>query len=473
MLVFSKTAAYRHESIAAGVLAVRELGAQGGFAVDATEDASEFTPENLTRYRAVVFLNSSGDVLNDRQKEAFQAFIRGGGGLAAVHQGVTTLDKWPWYVDLVGGVKFGGHPKIQQATCRCEDRGHPASEDLPDSWSWTDEWYNYVPSPRPNVRVLITVAEDSYQGGTMGKDHPISWYREAEGGRVWCTGFGHTKEGYAQPFLRKHLAGGIRYAAGLEPAARTEPRADGSRLDPQAKSFLAKMKASGAPGFETLPVAQARQNFLAMAELAGPAEAVAKVEDRNLPNGRRVRIYTPEGTGPKPALVYFHGGGWVLGSPETMDRPCRRLARASGCVVVSVDYRLAPEAHFPEPALDCYDATAYVARNAGVLGVDAARIAVGGDSAGGNLAAAVTLLARERKGPALAFQLLIYPVTNHVFDTSSYRAFGQGYGLTGSAMRWFWDQYLARPEDGAQPLASPLLADLRGLAASHGVDRRV
>ena len=242
VLVFSKTAAYRHEAIATGVTAVRDLGREGGFVVDATEDDAAFTPDNLARYRAVVFLNSSGDVLDDRQKAAFQGFIRGGGGLAAVHQGVTTLDKWPWYVALVGGVKFGGHPEVQQATCRREDRNHPATRELPDSWSWTDEWYNYTPRPRSGTHVLITVAEDSYHGGTMGKDHPISWYHEAEGGRVWCTGLGHTKEGYARPLLRKHLLGGIRYAAGLAPASVAGPNVSDRRPDPQAQAFLEKMK---------------------------------------------------------------------------------------------------------------------------------------------------------------------------------------------------------------------------------------
>jgi acetyl esterase len=463
VLVFSKTTAYRHDAIASGVTCVRELGAEGGFAVDSTEDSAAFTPDNLAHYRALVFLNSSGDVLDDRQKEAFQGFIRGGGGLAAIHQGVTTLDKWPWYVALVGGVKFGGHPEVQQATCHREARDHPATKELGDSWSWTDEWYNFVPNPRPRTHVLITVDESSYKGGNMGKDHPISWYHEAEGGRVWCTALGHTKEGYTLPLLRKHLLGGIRYAAGLAPAGSADATADDRRLDPQARAFLEKMKNSGAQGFETLPVAEARKNFLAMRELAGPPEAVEKIEDRAIPDGPRVRIYTPAGPGPKPALVYFHGGGWVLGSPDTMDAPCRRMARASGCVVVSVDYRLAPEAHFPKPLEDCYAATSYVAGHAASFGVDAGRIAVGGDSAGGNLAAAVTLMARQRGGPALAFQLLVYPATNHAFDTASYRAFGQGYGLTEAAMRWFWAQYLARPEDGQMPLASPLRADLHGL----------
>ena len=463
VLVFSKTAAYRHDAIATGVTAVRELGAEGGFVADVTEDAATFTPENLARYRAIVFLNSSGDVLDDQQKKAFQGFIHGGGGLAAIHQGVTTLDKWPWYVALVGGVKFGGHPQVQQATCRCEVRDHPATKELPDSFTWTDEWYNYTPRPRSGTHVLITVAEDSYHGGTMGKDHPISWYHEAEGGRVWCTGLGHTKEGYALPLLRKHLLGGIRYAAGLAPAGAADPKAGERRPDPQARAFLEKMKDSGAAGFETLPVEEARKRYLAMCELAGPPEAVDKVDDRTLPGGTRVRVYTPAGPGPKPALIYFHGGGWVLGSPETIDAPCRRLANASGCVVVSVDYPLAPEHHFPKPLDDCYAATAYIAGHAASFGVDARRIAVGGDSAGGNLAAAVAIMARDQGGPALAFQLLIYPVTDHAFDTSSYRAFGKGYALTETAMRWFWSQYLAHPDQGDKPLASPLRADLHGL----------
>jgi acetyl esterase len=463
VLVFSKTAAYRHESIPAGVAAVHELATHGGFEVDSTEDGKVFTAVNLTKYRAVVFLNSSGDVFDDQQKQALQGFIRGGGGLAAIHQGITTLDKWPWYVALVGGVKFGGHPQVQQAACRCVDRVHPAVKELADSWSWTDEWYNFTPNPRPRVHVLVTVDESSYKGGAMGDDHPISWYREAEGGRVWCTGLGHTKDGYAQPLLRKHLLGGIRYAAGLEPASPADAKASADRLDPQARVFLENMNKGGAQGFETLAVNDARKQFLGMNELAGAPEAVEKVEDRLLPGGPRVRIYTPAGPGPKPALVYFHGGGWVLGSPETIDGPCRRLANASGCVIISVDYRLAPEHHFPIPLDDCYAATSYVAGHAASFGIDARRIAVGGDSAGGNLAAAVTLIARDRRGPALAFQLLVYPVTDHAFDTPSYRAFGDGHGLTTAAMRWFWGQYLARSEDGEKPLASPLRADLAGL----------
>ncbi len=225
VLVFTKTAGFHHDAIPSGVAAVRELGREGGFAVDATDDAAVFTSENLARYRAIVFLNTSGEMLDERQKTAFQEFIRGGGGLAAVHQGITSLQKWPWYVALVGGVKFAGHPAVQEATCRREVSDHPATKSLPDSWAWADEWYNFDLNPRPRTHVLLTIDESSYRGGTMGKDHPVSWYHESEGGRVWCTALGHTSEGYTRPVLRQHLLGGILYAAGLAQAtAKTDKR---------------------------------------------------------------------------------------------------------------------------------------------------------------------------------------------------------------------------------------------------------
>jgi acetyl esterase len=196
---------------------------------------------------------------------------------------------------------------------------------------------------------------------------------------------------------------------------------------------------------------------------------LTKVEDRKLADGLRVRVYTPSDPAPKPALVYFHGGGSVLGAPETIDAPCRRLTNASGCVVVSVDYRRAPEHHFPAPAEDCYAATRYVAEHAEGFGVNPRRIAVGGDSAGGNLAAAVALMARDRGGPSLAFQLLVCPVTDYSFDSPSYRTFGRGYTLTEAAMRWYWAP--SEPEigsaraspslKGAIPPGQPMTQDVR------------
>ena len=235
-------------------------------------------------------------------------------------------------------------------------------------------------------------------------------------------------------------------------------------LDPQAKEFLDMLAATRFPGFESMPIPVARALFLTRRDLGGPPVPVDQVGDRLLPGNIPARVYTPAGPGPKPVLLYFHGGGWVLGGLDTVDAPCRRLANAAGCVVVSVDYRLAPEHKFPIPAEDCYTATRHVAENAAAFGADRDRIAVGGDSAGGNLAAAVTIMARDRGGPRLSFQLLIYPATDFAFDTPSYRAYAEGFGLTRKAARWYWSQYLPRPEDAANPLASPLRAqDLRNL----------
>jgi type 1 glutamine amidotransferase len=209
LLVFSKTAGYRHESIPAGVEALREL-----FPLDATEDADAFTADNLARYRAVVFLNTSGTILDTGQKAAFEAYIRGGGGFAGVHGAADTEYDWPFYNDLLGA-HFAAHPEIQPAVVRVEDRTHPATAELGETWSRTDEWYDFRTNPRPKVHVLLRLDESSYTGGTMGADHPHAWYRPYGRGRSFYTAGGHTVEAYAEPAFRAHLAGGIRYAAGL------------------------------------------------------------------------------------------------------------------------------------------------------------------------------------------------------------------------------------------------------------------
>lgn len=227
------------------------------------------------------------------------------------------------------------------------------------------------------------------------------------------------------------------------------------------------------PGLEMLPPpAELGAPGLRAAMAATPAAPIEKepvhaTRDLEVPGpaGRlRVRLYYPVAADKLPLVVFFHGGGFVLCDIETHDPLCRSLARASGCAVASVEYRLAPEARFPEPLEDCYAATRWLVANAGELGLDETRVAVSGDSAGGALAAAVTLLARERGGPRLSHQALLCPVTDAACDTASMRELARGYWLTRDIMQWFWACYLPGPEHGTNPLASPLrAADLSGL----------
>jgi acetyl esterase len=236
-------------------------------------------------------------------------------------------------------------------------------------------------------------------------------------------------------------------------------------IDPEVQIILDQLAAVGGPAITEQTVEQVRTMFEAMAALSADAEPVAVVEDRTIPGPGGtipIRVYRPA-PGLLPALVYFHGGGWVIGGITTHDTTCRALANRVGCVVVSVDYRLAPEHPFPAAADDACAATVWVAEHARDLDVDPARIAVGGDSAGGNLAAVVALMARDRHGPGLAFQLLVYPVTDCGLDTASYDANAEGYLLTRDAMRWFWNHYCPG-DDRMQPYASPLQAgDVAGL----------
>jgi acetyl esterase len=236
------------------------------------------------------------------------------------------------------------------------------------------------------------------------------------------------------------------------------------QLDPQMRAVLDQAAAAGGKPFHQMTPAEARQAIDTLfAAFRGTPVNVGKVEDRKIPGPAGpipIRIYTPAGNGPFGALVYFHGGGWVIGNIETHDATCRQLTAGAGCVTVSVDYRLAPEHKFPAGPEDCYAATKWVAENAGALNVDQNRLAVGGDSAGGNLAAAVALMARDRGGPKLAFQLLIYPATDCANNTPSQHEFAQvsrDYLLSRADMEWFWGHYLG-PNDKTNPIACPALA---------------
>jgi acetyl esterase len=238
-------------------------------------------------------------------------------------------------------------------------------------------------------------------------------------------------------------------------------------LDPQVQQLLDRYAALGIRPVNELTPAEARAQMTLRQVPPEARPSVARVFDRTIPGPAGpipIRVYAAGEDTLLPVVAFFHGSGFVVGGLESHDAICRALARASGCLIASVDYRLAPEHPYPAAAEDCYAATQWIAENAAELGGDGTRLAAAGDSAGGNLAAVVPLMARDRSTPPIAFQLLIYPVLDHRFETPSYRENSTGYGLTREAMHWYWQQYLPDPAHGAEPYASPLRAeDLRGL----------
>jgi acetyl esterase len=240
-------------------------------------------------------------------------------------------------------------------------------------------------------------------------------------------------------------------------------------LDPQCRAFLDMLAGAGGKPIEQLPVEEARLVSMALIDFGGPEEPVSRVENRSIPGPAgplAIRVYRPVLDNTLPALLFFHGGGFVICNLDSHDRQCRSLANKAGCVVIAVDYRLAPEHKYPAAVEDAYAATKYVAEHAADFGIDPTRIAVGGDSAGGNLATVVALLSRDRGGPRLRFQLLIYPVVDLEDDNDpSMQEFGHDHFLTLEAMAWFTENYLPGPQAAREPSASPLYAsDLRGLA---------
>ncbi len=221
VLVFSKTAGFRHASIPDGIAAVKQLGAANNFSVDATEDAAAFTDANLKQYQAVIFMSTTGDVLNDVQQGAFERYIKAGGGFVGVHAASDTEYDWPWYGELVGAY-FSKHPTgTPVGTIKIEDSSHPSTNSLPLTWTREDEWYNFRTNPRMNVHVLASLDEASLKdgGGEMNGDHPVIWYHDFQGGRSWYTALGHTKESYSDPLFLISLLGGIDYAAGVSGVA--------------------------------------------------------------------------------------------------------------------------------------------------------------------------------------------------------------------------------------------------------------
>jgi acetyl esterase len=235
------------------------------------------------------------------------------------------------------------------------------------------------------------------------------------------------------------------------------------KLTPEARALFEKNDALGLPPLESLSPAEARlrarQNS---ARSAGEPVVLQRVEDFTVPGPAGsipVRLYADASGGAQPCRVYFHGGGYVVCDLDTHDSVCRWIAKESGAIVIAVDYRLAPEHRFPAALEDCHAATVWVCQNAGRLGVDPERVAVGGDSAGGNLATVISMRCRDAGGPKLALQVLVYPVTNCTsFDTASYREFAEGYHLTRGLMDYFVEHYFAAPEDRSNPEASPCFA---------------
>lgn len=212
VLVFSKTAGFHHESIPVGIAAIKQLGEQNNFTVDTTTNAEKFTSENLKQYAAIIFLSTTGDVLNEQQQKAFEQYIKSGKGFVGVHAATDTEYDWPWYGNLVGAY-FKSHPAQQEAVLNVIDPNTIATKHLPAEWKRKDEWYNFKWIAE-GLHILIKIDETSYKGGENNNNHPMVWYHDFYGGRAFYTELGHTDESFADPLYLKHLLGGIQYALG-------------------------------------------------------------------------------------------------------------------------------------------------------------------------------------------------------------------------------------------------------------------
>ena len=210
VLIFSKTNGYRHQSIPVGIEAIKKMGLENKFTVDATEDSLAFTDDNLAKYNAIIFLNPTLNVLGEEQQKAMENYIHKGGGFVGVHAATDCEYNWPWYVKMVGA-SFLSHPAQQVAKINVVDKNNKATKHLPNPWERKDEWYNFK-SMNPDVKVLLKIDETSYTGGKNGDNHPMAWYHKYDGGRAFYTALGHTNESYSEPAFLKHLLAGIKYA---------------------------------------------------------------------------------------------------------------------------------------------------------------------------------------------------------------------------------------------------------------------
>lgn len=211
VLVFTKTEGYRHASISNGLDLLGDLAVDNNFEITATEDSGMFNSDQLAGFDLVIFLNTTGDILDNSQQQAFEAYMKNGGSFMGVHSATDTEYDWPWYGQLVGAY-FDGHPEVQQAIIKIKAPSHPSAKHLDAQWNHRDEFYNFRDFDASKFTVILEMDESSYEGGTMGSFHPIAWYGEVQGGKVFYTGLGHTEEAYSDPEFRKHIAGGIEYS---------------------------------------------------------------------------------------------------------------------------------------------------------------------------------------------------------------------------------------------------------------------
>lgn len=212
VLVFSKTAEFRHESISSGIQLFEKLAIEHELDITFTEASNRFNTDNLKQFKVIVFLNTTGDVLNDDQQKAMELFIQNGGGYLGIHAAADTEHDWPWYGKLVGAY-FKDHPNdpnVRSAEMTCLNKDHLCCKHLPNRWKRTDEWYNYK-NINPDVNVVLNLDETTYEGGTNGPNHPIAWFHEFDGGRAFYTGGGHTHEAYSEPAFEEHILGALEY----------------------------------------------------------------------------------------------------------------------------------------------------------------------------------------------------------------------------------------------------------------------
>lgn len=214
VLIFTKTEGFRHESIQKGVETLSQILKSNHIEFTHTENSEYFTGDSLQKFHGVIFLNTTGDILDEEQEKAFEEFYNSGKGFMGIHSATDTEYDWEWFGELVGGY-FKSHPDIQQAKIDVIDRTHISTKHLKEQWLHEDEWYNFK-NINPEIRILMLLDESSYQGGEMGKIHPIAWYREDAKSRMFYTGLGHTPESYDEPGFQKHLLGGINYILKLD-----------------------------------------------------------------------------------------------------------------------------------------------------------------------------------------------------------------------------------------------------------------